>query len=112
LWRNTGLNQPANGVSTELAPHTVGYESNEDLDNGYRPEGLIRLSTTTGDVPQYLRDYGNIVTPGVTTHHLTMYKASSGALVFSAGTIQWAWGLDTYHDGPSLPLTHVCSRRR
>ena len=29
------------------------------------------------------------------THHLTMYRAASGALVFGAGTVQWAWGLDT-----------------
>lgn len=104
LWRNTGLNNPANGVSTQLAPHSVGYESDEDVDNGYRPAGLIRLSTTTGPTPQYLRDYGNTVTPGTTTHHLTMYKVSSGALVFGAGTVQWAWGLDTYHDGTVSPV--------
>ena len=39
----------------------MGYESNEDIDNGFRPEGLIRLSTTTGPTPQYLTDYGNVV---------------------------------------------------
>lgn len=104
LWRNTGLAAPSNGVSTQLAPHTVGYESNEDLDNGFRPAGLIRLSTTTGPVPQYLQDFGNTVAAGTTQHHLTMYKASSGALVFSAGTIQWSWGLDTYHDGTVSPV--------
>ena len=26
------------------------------------------------------------------------YKASSGALVFGAGSVQWAWGLDNFHD--------------
>lgn len=104
LWRSTGLDRPANGVSTQLAPHTVGYESDEDLDNGFRPAGLVRLSTTTGSVPQYLQDFGNTVTAGTTTHHVTMYKASSGALVFSAGTIQWSWGLDTYHDGTVSPV--------
>ena len=30
---------------------------------------------------------------------MTMYRAASGALVFAAGTIQWAWGLDANHDG-------------
>jgi hypothetical protein len=98
LWRNTGLSALAAGSTASLAPHTVGYESNEDLDNGFRPAGLIRLSTSTGAVPQYLRDFGSTVTPGTTTHHLTMYKAASGALVFSAGTIQWTWGLDANHD--------------
>ena len=40
--------------------------------------------------------------PGTTTHHLTQYRAASGALVFSAGTIQWAWGLDSNHDGDDV----------
>lgn len=99
LWRNTPLASQATGSSTALAPHTVGYESDEDLDNGSRPAGLIRMSTTTGPTPEYLQDFGNTVAPGTTTHHLTMYRASSGALVFGAGTVQWAWGLDSNHDG-------------
>lgn len=99
LWRNTPLAALAAGTSAALAPHTIGYESNEDVDNGFRPPGLIRLSTTTGDVPQYLQDFGNTVLPGTTTHHLTYYKAPSGALVFSAGSVQWTWGLDATHDG-------------
>ncbi|WP_051266589.1 DUF4082 domain-containing protein [Nakamurella lactea] len=101
LWRNTALaSQPA-GTSTALAAHTIGYESDEDIDNGSRPAGLVRLSTTTGPTPQYLQDFGSQtgVAPGTTTHHLTMYKAPSGALVFGAGTVQWAWGLDSDHDG-------------
>jgi hypothetical protein len=97
LWRHTSIANLTSGAAT-LAPHTVGYESNEDVDNGHRPEGLIRLSTTTGEVPEYLQDYGNTVRPGTTTHHMTMYRASSGALVFSAGTVQWAHGLDDGHD--------------
>ncbi|MBB2940424.1 hypothetical protein FB565_000128 [Actinoplanes lutulentus] len=99
LWRNSSVAGLGEGETATLAPHTIGYESNEDLDNGYRPEGLIRLSETTGDTPEYLRDFGNTVTPGTTTHHITLYKASSGAQVFSAGTVQWAWGLDARHDG-------------
>ncbi|MCB5293239.1 DUF4082 domain-containing protein [Arthrobacter sp. SO3] len=99
LWRNTSLAALAAGSSAQLAPHTVGYESNEDLDNGFRPQGLIRLSTTTGPTPQYLQDFGNTVKPGTTTHSMTLYRAPSGALVFSAGTIQWTWGLDQEHDG-------------
>jgi len=95
LWRNTDLGSQA----VTLAAHTVGYESDEDLDNGYRPGGLITMSTTTGPTPEYLTDFGNTVVPGTTTHHVTQYRATSGALVFSAGTIQWAWGLDSHHDG-------------
>ncbi|MEO5852653.1 MAG: N,N-dimethylformamidase beta subunit family domain-containing protein, partial [Nocardioides sp.] len=98
LWRNTSLASLAAGTTATLAPHTVGYESNEDVDNGSRPEGLVRLSTTTGAVPEYLQDFGTIVKPGTTTHHMTMYRAPGGALVFSAGTVQWTWGLDEQHD--------------
>ncbi|GAB3080321.1 hypothetical protein GCM10027215_22700 [Nocardioides zeae] len=103
LWRGTSLAGLASGTTATLAPHTVGYESNEDLDNGHRPPGLVRLSTTTGAVPEYLQDYGNTVAPGTTRHHLTLYRAPSGALVFSAGSVQWSWGLDGEHDSPSAP---------
>ncbi len=103
LWRNTSLTQLAPGTQAALAPHTVGYESNEDIDNGFRPQGLIRLSTTVGPTPQYLMDYGNLVQPGTTTHNITLYKNSAGALIFSAGSVQWSWGLDATHDGDGAP---------
>src|SRR5205807_9145749 len=44
--------------------------------------------------------YGSTTQQGGTaSHHLTMYKAPSGALVFGAGTVQWAWGLDNTWTG-------------
>ncbi len=100
LWRNTSVANLSAGQTATLAPHTIGYESNEDLDNGHRPKGLVRLASTTGPTPEYLLDYGNTTAPGTTTHSLTLYRAPSGALVFSAGTIQWSWGLDDEHDTP------------
>jgi hypothetical protein len=103
MWRNTSVATLSAGATATLAPHTVGYESDEDLDNGHRPPGLINLSTTTGPTPEYLVDFGNTVQPGTTTHNMTMYKAPSGALVFSAGTIQWTWGLDSEHDSAFAP---------
>ncbi len=102
LWRGSDLSTMS-GASTQLAPHTVGYESDEDIDNGFRPAGLVDLSTTVGSTPQLLTDFGNTVVSGTTTHHLTLYRASSGALVFGAGTIQWGWGLDSDHDGTQSP---------
>lgn len=99
LWRDTPLAAMQPDTVEDLAEHTVGYESNETLLNGFRPPGLIPLSTTTGEVPEYLQDFGNLVLPGQTTHHTTLYRADSGALVFSAGSIQWTWGLDEWHDG-------------
>jgi hypothetical protein len=106
LWRNTGAADLLPGQVATLAPHTVGYESDEDVDNGFRPAGLIQLSSTTGPTPEYLRDFGRATSPGTTTHHLTLYRASSGALVFGAGTIQWSWGLDSNHDGIRSPANH------
>ncbi|MGB3376349.1 MAG: N,N-dimethylformamidase beta subunit family domain-containing protein, partial [Microbacterium sp.] len=99
LWRNTGLDEIPAGRSEPLGDQTVGYESDEDIDNGFRPEGLIRLSTTITGTTQYLLDYGNTVAAGTTEHHITLYRAASGALVFSAGSVQWGWGLDSTHDG-------------
>lgn len=103
LWRNTELASLPAGTSKELAPHTVGYESNEILENGFRPAGQFLLSTTVGWAPQILQDFGNTLTDGETTHHLSMYRAPSGALVFSSGSIQWTWGLDATHDGDGAP---------
>ena len=56
------------------------------------------------DVTQYFVDWGNTTEPASATHSLTEYRASSGALVFSAGTVQWSWGLSNDHYGvDSLP---------
>jgi hypothetical protein len=98
LWRNTGLSSMS-GSSTDVAQNIVGYESDEDLDNGFRPTGEIDLSTSTGTTDAESIDFGHLTGPGTTTHHITLYKASSGAIVFGAGTIDWAWGLDDAHDG-------------
>ena len=38
--------------------------------------------------------------PGTATHSLTLYRHTSGALVFGSGTIQWPWGLDANHNDP------------
>ena len=67
----------------------LGYEWDEDVDNPTRPAGVIRMSSTTLDVtPKYLLNYGSVYGAGTATHHLTLYRHSSGALVFGAGTIQ------------------------
>lgn len=100
LWRGTSLATMTPGTTQALAPHTIGYESDEDVDNGSRPAGLMRLSETTGPSSQYVQNAaGTDVAPGTTTHSVTLYRAASGALVFGAGTINWGWGLDQYHDG-------------
>ncbi len=98
LWRNTSIATLATGTSATLPFGTLGYEWDEDLDNGSRPAGLIRLSATTVNGVSYLQDYGSTYASGNATHSLTLYKAPSGARVFGAGTVQWSWGLDANHD--------------
>src|SRR5713226_3648019 len=101
FWRNTALGNLASGQTATLPAGTLGYEWDEDLDNGARPAGLFDLSTATYSLTtDLLLDNGNTTGAGIATHHLTTYRAPSGALVFSAGTIQWAWGLDSNHDNP------------
>ncbi|GAA4957271.1 hypothetical protein GCM10023205_19460 [Yinghuangia aomiensis] len=93
LWRNTRAATLAAGATTTLGSGLLGYEWDVDTENAARPAGLIRLSTTTQS-GQMLQDYGSSYADGSATHHLVMYRAPSGALVFGAGTIQYAWGLD------------------
>ena len=77
----------------------MGYEWDSSPDNGFRPAGLIDLSTTTLNVTTNLLDYGNTVGSGTATHNLVEYRNPiSGALVFSAGTVFWSWGLSSDHD--------------
>ena len=40
---------------------TLGYEWDEDADNGFRPAGLFDLSSTTRRRPQAFTDYGSNV---------------------------------------------------
>jgi hypothetical protein len=103
FWRNTGLQNQAPGATATLTSGTLGYEWDEDLNNGARPAGLIRLSTTQSSVSQLLLDYGSAYIPGTATHSTTLYRALSGALVFGAGTVQWMWGLDANHDRGNAP---------
>ncbi|SDY36924.1 Cadherin domain-containing protein [Jannaschia faecimaris] len=95
FWRDTTV---ADGGVTNLAPGIIGYEWNNVPDDEFRPAGLIELSNTLVDWPELLIDQGSRTVPGTDTHALTLYRAPSGALVFSAGTVFWTWGLSDEHD--------------
>jgi hypothetical protein len=114
LWRGTTVATQTPGQTATVGPITVGYEWDEDLNNGSRPSGLIRLSTNTVNVSSYLQDLGSTYAPGTATHSLTLYRHSSGALVFSAASIRWSWGLDNNHDqggASSIPPPDVRMRQ-
>ena len=110
LWRGTSVAaQAAAGATAVLPERTLGYEWDEDVDNGSRPPGLVRFSTTAATGVDLLQDEGSTYAPGDATHHLTMYRDANGArpdaLVFGAGTVQWSWGLDATHDRQETPVS-------
>ena len=91
FWRNTSVASLGAGQTATLPAGTLGYEWDweQPAYAANNPSGRFTLSSTT-------------VTGK--THKLSLYRHSSGALVFGAGTIQWSWGLDGVHDrGASTP---------
>ena len=105
FWRNTSIASGNGGTLTTL----LGYEWDSDLNNGFRPAGLIDLSSTTLNVSTLLLDNGDQVGPGTATHSLTLYRdPESGALVFGAGSVMWSWALTNqyvpYH-GITAPVS-------
>lgn len=110
FWRNTSVANLAAGQVATLNGNALTYEWDEDLDNGVRPAGLIRVSSTVDGNVEILVDYGSTYGRGAATHVMTLYRAASGALVFGAGTTRYAWGLDDVHD-VTLSATPVSDAR-
>jgi len=71
FWRNTSIATQNDGDVAVLPTGVLGFEFDEDLDNGARPAGLVRLSSTSVSNVQLLQDYGSTYGPGPATHHLT-----------------------------------------
>ena len=91
FWRGTSIAGLSAGQVAGLPFGTLGYEWDFQRPEyqAFYPPGRVRLSTT--------------VRSGK-THHLTLYRHPSGALVFGAGSVQWSWGLDSHHDrGSAAP---------
>jgi len=99
FWRNTSVAGLQPGQAAAMPGETLGYEWDSDVDNGFRPPGEIDMSSTTEAVSQLLLAPNEVFGAGNATNSLTLYRAASGALVFDAGTVQYAWGLDSDHDG-------------
>jgi hypothetical protein len=81
IWRNTtvaGLTSGSETLGAGLG--TLGFEWDVDADNGFRPAGLMDLSSTTSSAAEVFTDYGSTTQLNSTaTHHLTLYRAPSGA---------------------------------
>ena len=90
--------------SLALAPDTLGYEWDVDADNGFRPGRLVPAVVDHRQQRRSvhgLRQHDQV--GGTATHNMTLYRASSGARVFGAGTVQWALGLDALEPGENPP---------
>ena len=109
FWRNTSVATLTGNQVATFPAGTLGYEWDSCPNNGVQPAQLFnscslmhfRLSSTTLNNLPLLQDYGSTYSSGQATHSLSLYRHSSGALVFGAGTVQWAWGLDSTHDNGS-----------
>jgi hypothetical protein len=92
FWRNSSVANLSNGQTASLGINTLGYEwdyEQPQYASSY-PQGRITMSSAT------------IIGK---THKLSLYRHSSGALVFGAGTVQWSWGLDGQHWGGSTTIS-------
>lgn len=97
LWRNTAVASLQDGQAIYY-PELIGYEWDATAGNGHAPATLLEMSSTTINSNAVLQDILAInVGPGEATHHVTMYRAESGAIVFGAGTVMWSWALDPEH---------------
>jgi hypothetical protein len=102
FWRNTTVASLGVGTTATMPAGTLGYEWDQAPGDANQPPALQRLSLVTLGGESVLDDYGSTYITGTATHSITLYRHSSGALVFSAGSIQWPWGLDANHDGGNL----------
>ncbi|WP_343715859.1 DUF4082 domain-containing protein [Inquilinus sp.] len=104
FWTNTSIANLQPGQTGSLIPNLLGYEWDTNSNNGFRPAGLIDLSSTTLGVSTLLLDYAAQIGAGTATHNLTLYRdPTSGALVFGAGTVYWSWGLSSNHANEATP---------
>ncbi|MBS0394369.1 MAG: DUF4082 domain-containing protein, partial [Proteobacteria bacterium] len=99
FWRNTAVASLPSGGTQTLSAASLGYEVDIDEDNGYRPAGIMHLTTTpVSTTTVCLLDYGSTTGACNTTHNVTLFRHPSGALVLSTGTYFWSFGLDGNHD--------------
>ena len=77
LFDGTGLQ------TGDTIPFLIGYEGDGRSDNGFEPAGL----QVAAQIPVVSVD-GTVEVASTVS-----YRATSGALVFATGSIEWSWGL-------------------
>ncbi|MEP7377851.1 MAG: DUF4082 domain-containing protein [Chitinophagaceae bacterium] len=92
FWRNSSVANLSAGQTATLGVNTLGYEWDYEqpaFASSY-PAGRMTMSSKT---------VNSLI------HKLSLYRHSSGALVFGAGTVQWSWGLDGNHWGGTTTVS-------
>ena len=102
IWRHTDLADLAPGTTASVGSKIVGWEWDARQANGREPSGVTTLaaSPVNGNLAQ---DNGRFYTTGPATAMTTIYRAASGALVFSTGTNNWWRGLGRNVHGDGEP---------
>ncbi len=92
VWRHTSLASLPAGTSADVGTDLVGWEWDARVDNGAEPPGVtaVAASPVNGGLVQ---ENGRFTVQGNATATATIYRASSGAYVFSSGTNHWWRGL-------------------
>ncbi|MFN8249004.1 MAG: Ig-like domain-containing protein [Ferruginibacter sp.] len=91
IWKNTTIPSLTTGQKATLPLGTLGAEWDQEQFVETFPAHRIPLTFTTLN--------------GL-NHSVCLFKYEpSGALVFSTGTLQWAWGLEALHDNLSGPAS-------
>ncbi len=100
-YANTGLKDG------DKLSQLVGFEWDSLVNNGAAPSNLVVLSQSA--VTPTPADIDADLPSGTNTNisNAVHYTAKSGAKVFSTGSIQWVWGVDSDRVSPSKEDTRV-----
>ncbi len=94
LFRHTTMGSLPAGSFATFGQNITGWEWDNRVDNGLEPANLREIASTPV-VGMLLTDSGNfnVGNVGYSVSSTVYYTTPEGAIVFSAGTIQWSWGL-------------------
>jgi hypothetical protein len=102
FWRDTAVAAQVVGETVRVGLGTLASGWDVDVENGFRPAGLVSVSQSTYATDAVFDGRGGY-THGTATHSAVLYRARSGALVFNAGTPRWSWAIDAGQPG----ITHA-----
>jgi hypothetical protein len=114
FWRNTTI--AGSGSTHTFSAGSAGFEWDYiRTSTSGRPTNILTLSSASITLTSAAAsDRGDVYTnTGTYSHTIIIYKHSSGALVWNAGTNQWAWLLGDFHanDGRGSAIASTVARQ-